>query len=291
MDIIRFYLFYQFFLFFILFLINCYLLAQKFTFISFIILAATMFSSFNISLHFDFFSKQQIIFLSIITIISCIIICHDISVIKNICTIVIPIILILMLSICFSNFNIPQNTVVLNIILLPYNTITYVCRNIFLSYFVICKSSKGFTEKQCKQVSFFTSLILCCVLSIVLVIEINPDLVLSSMPLLDLAQNSILYYPYLIGLLFAVFTTLISTLVTLKSFFHFRSNFLNALCPTLICVLLSFIKFDYFVVYLYPIIGIFGFYLLYYLMSFDVFFQNSNKNIHKASKQTKNKRT
>ena len=67
------------------------------------------------------------------------------------------------------------------------------------------------------------------------IIEINQNIVLSSMPLLELAQNTILYYPYLIGLLFAVFTTLISTLVTLKSFFNTKYNFLNALLPTLIC--------------------------------------------------------
>ncbi len=261
-----------------------------FTFISFIILSSTMISAILTAFNIKMYSFMHILTIIFIIIISCIAIYKDISFIKNLCTIIVPIILILMIVVCFVNIKQPSNMLLSNIILLPYNVLTYVCRNVFLSYFVIAKSSYGLKSKKCKQISLITSIILCFIMAFVIYIELgNTDYLTSSMPLLYLSQKyNVLYILYLIVLQFAIFTTLISTLLTLKSFFNFKHKIFNVIVPTIICAILSFISFDYFVIYLYPIIGIFGFYLIFYLMPFNFSFQNSNQNIHKASQEAQN---
>ena len=261
-----------------------------FTFISFIILSSTMMSAIPTAFNIKMFSFIHIVCIVFITIISCIAIYKDISFIKNLCTIIVPFILILMVAVCFVNIKHPSNILFSNIILLPYNVLTYVCRNIFLSYFVIAKSSYGLNAKECKQISIITSIILCFIMAFVIFVELsNADYITLSMPLLALSQKyNVLYILYLIILQFAIFTTLFSTLLTLKSFFNFKHKIFNVVIPTLICAILSFLSFDYFVIYLYPIIGVFGFYLIYYLSSFNFSFQNSNQNIHKASQKTQN---
>ena len=189
------------------------------------------------------------------------------------------------------DFDIQSNSVLNhNIVLVPYNMLNYVCRNIFLSYFVISNSSYKLSQKQCKLVSLLASLILCSLMFIVIIVEIsNPHILTLSMPLLELSQCSdVLGVFYLVVLLFAIVTTLISALVTLKSFFNFKHKFLNVLAPTIICALLSMISFDYFVEYLYPVIGMLGAYLLLVLFFPNFFLQNSNKEIHDTSEQTKN---
>ena len=261
-----------------------------FTFISFIILSSTMISAINTSFNIRPYSLLHFATILIIIIISCIAIYKDLHFIKNMCTIIVPFILFLMIIVCLINLNSPSNVLLSNIILLPYNVITYVCRNIFLSYFVVAKSSYGLNKHQCKQISFATALILCLIMTVVIFTELcNINIINSNMPLLDLSKtSSVLYAVYLIVLQFAIFTTLISTLLTLKTFFNFKSKLLDAIIPTIICACLSFISFNYFVVYLYPVIGILGFYLIYYLMSSNLSFQDSNQDIHKASQKTQN---
>ena len=268
-------------------------LINLFSFISFIILSSTMISAIPTALNFKLFSIELIVTLLFITIIMCIVLYYDISSIMDICTFAIPIILTILTIVCFCNVSNIIIIEVSNIVLLPYSIISDVCRNVFLSYFIISKSSYGLTKKQCKQISFFSSLILCGFTSLIITTLLsNPYVFNSSMPLLSLsANNQILYIFFFVCLLFAVLTTLISTLFTLKSFFNFKIKALNNIVPVFICIILSVIKFDYFIAYLYPIIGMFGFYLIFYLISFNSPFQNSNKNIHQTSNNAKNNRT
>lgn len=264
------------------------LIIKAFTFIAFVILSSTMFSAIPSAFNFSTFTIEHFITIVATTIIVCITINKDDSFIKTLCTLIVPIIIILMVAVCLININDTTNISTGNFVLLPYNAICYVCRNIFLSYFVIAKSSYGLTSKQCKQISFFTSLILCCLMAVVIFVELgNPEILSSSMPLLSLAEKSgILYYIYLIVMQLAVFTTLISSLVTLKSFFHFKCKILNIIVPTLICASLSFISFDYFIIYLYPVIGMLGLYLIFYLAFPNFFLQNTNEKVHNTSKKT-----
>ena len=180
-----------------------------------------------------------------------------------------------------------------NIILMPYNAINYVCRNVFLSYFVIAKSSFGLNTKQCKRVGFFSSAILCIVMMFIITCELcNHKALGYSMPLLFLAgKNNVLYIIYFCCIQVAILTTLFSTLVTLKFFFNFKKKSMNTVLPILICITLSLIKFDTFVGTLYPIVGILGFYFCYVLMFSNLSFQNSNKHIHNASDKAQDKST
>ena len=250
-----------------------------------------MFSGITTSLNLTEISIKYIIVLSIIVILVSLIVHKDIQSITNLCSITIPIIIFTIILVSTTNISFPLNHILTsNIVILPYNIITYVCRNIFLSYFVIAKSSYGLTQKQCKKISILTSLILCILISVIITTELsNVGIIDFSMPYLNLAQkNTFIYIIYFICLQFAIITTLTSTLVTLKSFFNFKNDYLNTLVPSVICAIVSFVKFDIFVAYLYPIIGIFGFYLIYYLVPLEFSFQSTNNNIHQTCNNTKN---
>ena len=264
-----------------------------FTFVSFVILSSTMFSAIPSALGFEHLGVNKILITLAISFALCFVISKDIGVMQTICLFVVPIILIMILFVCFQNFATPKSGLIFDIVLVPYNALNYVCRNMFLSYFVISKSSFDMTQKQCKQVSFFASLLLCAFMAIEILVELgNPQILSTQMPMLYLAKSSnILHTLYLIVLQFAIITTLISALVTLKSFFNFKNKISNIILPIALCASLSMIRFDYFVEYLYPIIGMMGFYLIVVLMFPNFLFQNSNKQIHKTSQNTKDKCT
>ncbi len=264
-----------------------------FTFLSFIILSSTMISAINTSFNVEWLSARHLFNLAILLVVCCIVLHYDISSLLNICGFLFPIVLGVLTIVCFSNFGTPTNIVLSNIILMPYNAINYVCRNVFLSYFVIAKSSFGLNTKQCKRVGFFSSAILCIVMMFIITCELcNHKALGYSMPLLFLAgKNNVLYIIYFCCIQVAILTTLFSTLVTLKFFFNFKKKSMNTVLPILICITLSLIKFDTFVGTLYPIVGILGFYFCYVLMFSNLSFQNSNKHIHNASDKAQDKST
>lgn len=266
---------------------------KLFTFLSFIILSSTMISAINTSFNVEWLSPKHFLNLALLLVISCIVLHYDISSLLNICGLLLPVVLCVLILICFVNFNAPQNITLGNVILMPYNALNYICRNIFLSYFVISKSSYGLNEKQCKRVGFFSSLILCIIMILIITCELGNFKSLGfAMPLLFLAsKNNVLYIIYFCCIHVAILTTLFSTLLSLKSFFNFKTKAINNILPILICIVLSLIKFETFVTILYPIIGLLGFYFCYVLAFSNFSFQDSNKHIHKASDKTQNKST
>lgn len=266
---------------------------KVFTFLSFIILSSTMISAINTSFNVEWFSPKHFLNLALLLVISCIVLHYDISSLLNICGFLLPMVLCVLIIVCFANFNSPTNIILNSIVLMPYNALNYVCRNVFLSYFVIAKSSFGLNTKQCKRIGFFASVILCLVMIFIITCELcNHKALDYPMPLLFLAsKNNILYIIYFCCIQVAILTTLFSTLVTLKSFFHFKKNITNIILPILICIVLSLIKFDTFVSILYPIVGILGFYFCYALTFSNLSLQNPNKHIHNACNKTQNKST
>jgi uncharacterized membrane protein YkvI len=167
--------------------------------------------------------------------------------------------------------------------------LSYVCNNVFISHYVILETSKDINIKQAKHISFACSLILCVLISICIVFEINnPDICQLEMPLLEISKNisPAFYNVFCILMCYCIFSTLFSTLVGMIQFFNFKYKVLNIIFPTLLCFIISLFGFSNFVVYIYPLIGIIGFVMLYRLIStkqsmFKLSFQNSNKNIHK----------
>lgn len=267
-------------------------LIKIFTFISFIILSSTMISAINTSLCFENFSIEHLLCLFCVFIICCLVLFYDISSLLNICGIFLPIVILIVFIFCVCNINSPVNIVQSNLVFMPYNAINYVCRNVFLSYFVITKSATNLSKKQCKTIGFFSALILCVLMVVMITCELsNYKTMSSSMPLFVIAgQNNFLYITYFCCMLLAILTTLFSTLLSLKSFFNFKTKSMNILVPVVICIMLSLIKFDTFVNFFYPIIGVLGFYFAFYLTFFNSSFQNSNKNIHPTSNKTKYER-
>ncbi len=263
-------------------------LIKFFTFISFVIISSTMISGLRESLEISSVF-YEILFIIIVIFSLFFLINKNLKYLNIICMITIPITIIIICIICFSNFDGLHNTILSNIILLPYNSITYVTRNVFLSYFVISSSAFRLTDKQCKQISFWTSVILCVIMTVMIFAGLsNPETISDSIPMLSLAQShNLLYILYAVLIEFAIITTLISTTITVKSFFNFKYKILNSIFTVVLCAVCSFVKFDFLIKYFYPVIGIFGAYLILFLMFPNLFFQNTNKKIHDASKNTK----
>lgn len=264
-------------------------LIKIFTFISFLIISSTMISGLRESLEISSVI-WEFVFIILTIILLSFFINKNLKYLNLICMITIPVTLIIICAICFNSYDFLENTLISNIVFLPYNTITYVTRNVFLCYFVISSSSYEMTQKQCKRISLFSSLTLCLIMAVMICAGLcNPDTLSDSIPMLSLTQNfDVLNVIYTILIEFAIITTLISTTITLKSFFHFKNGIVNTLCTVILCAVCSYIKFDYLIKYFYPLIGIFGAYLILFLMFSNSFLQNSDKKIHDASQNTKN---
>ncbi len=263
-------------------------LIKIFTFISFSIISSTMISGLKQSLEISSM-LFEIFFTIIISILLCFLINKNLKYLNLICMITIPITIVIILIICFSSFDGINNAIVSHIVLLPYNAITYVTRNVFLCYFVISSSAYNLTKNQCKKISFWTSFILCLLMAVMILAGLcNQQTISDSIPMLSLAQShDALYMIYSILIEFAIITTLISTTITVKSFFNFKSKILNCICAVVVCVICSFVQFDYLIKYFYPIIGILGGYLVLFLMFPNFFLQKSNKEVHYTGKDTK----
>ncbi len=264
-------------------------LVKIFTFISFIIISSTMISGLRQSLEVSTFIFD-FIFTIIIILFLFFLIDKNLKYLNIICMATIPITLIIITIICFINFNGLDNVVTSYIVLLPYNSVTYVTRNVFLCYFVISSSSYQLSRSQCKLISFLSSFVLCTIMAVMIFSGLaNPTIISDSIPMLSLAKNhDVLYIIYAVLIEFAIMTTLISTTITVKSFFHFRTKILNSICAVILCTTCSFFEFDLLIKYFYPIIGIFGAYLILFLMFPNLFLQNPNKEVHNTSKNTKN---
>lgn len=234
-----------------------------FTFLTFLILSAAMFSGiYNLFLiYFNFLNKYFLIFLCVIlTYFLSFVNIKTFSLISNI---IVPIIIVLMCINCGS--------IVLNLdcftiqpsfsfiaIILPF---LYAFQNVFLSSFVIVKSAKTLSKSSCFFVSLISSTILTLLLLLGCLALLKCPMPYSSLPFVETANSLGKTFGIFYGVVmfFAVITTYITTLTTLQEFFGGKKFYNKKIFMIILVCVLGLFDFKVFVKNLYPIIGIIGF--------------------------------
>lgn len=220
------------------------------------------------------------------------------AILKKINAILIPILIVLIFVLCIKGIiqNYQSNFTydVENPFLMFFNPIIYACQGLALAYYILIKTGENMKKNEIKICSFLVSLILCVMQSlIIIVVNLNPELLNSVMPMLSLAF--LVGFPfdivYLVLLFIAVLTTLFASSRSLYAIaiLKIKNPKLCAFLCLLLGFILSFFGFDKIIKYLYPIIGVIGFYILIMLI-YQLFFVNRfkfvNGKIHKWSKDT-----
>lgn len=266
-------------------------------FFIYLIFTSAMFAGiFHIGQNFNNYFGYFLLLFSFI--LSYILLLKPFSILKKINSILIPILIVLMLVLCVFgifngssvNFNIQLN----NSFLMFFNPIIYACQGLAIAYYILVKAGENLTKKQVKNSSFFVALTLCFVQSlIIVVVNINPTLLNSAMPMLSLAFA--MGFPfdalYFVLLYIAILTTLLSTSRSLFSLvaLKIKNSKVCAFVVLLLALILSFFGFDKIVNYFYPIIGMIGCYVVCKFV-FHLFFENRFKfvdsKIHKRGKDT-----
>ena len=242
----------------------------------------------------DFLSA---LFLAIAFILGYFLLLKPINFLKIFNAFLVPSLLVLILLTCLTGlFTFGVNSYhiieIKNAFLMMFNPIIYACQGLALAYFILVKAGENLTEKQIKISAFASSLILCTLQTLaILVFCFNPELLTKTMPIVSLATK--LGFPYdiiYISVLFvAILTTLFASSRSLNEIVSMKiNNKYEAGFVTLFSALIfSLLGFDKIIEYLYPIIGCIGFYLLFtltYKSSFVKGFEFTDKKIHKGSK-------
>ncbi len=214
-------------------------------------------------------------------------------------SILIPILVILILITCIkalgtfehssTSFLLQQNN-----FLLIFSPIIYACQGLALAYFILVKAGEGLSNKQIKGSALISSIVLCTLQSLAIVVfSLNPELMHSPMPLVSAAIKIGMPYDliYIITLFIAIVTTLLATsrglneMVSIKIKSKSASGFLTLL----LSLLVSMFGFDKIIEWFYPIIGVIGFVILMLVLNklfFVNFFNFANKKIHNPRKNT-----
>lgn len=147
-----------------------------------------------------------------------------------------------------------------------FKTILFAILYVFMNFMQIkplIETSKIRLEnkKKCLIFSFIFSLVLTMILlTIIIVLKSNVDLISLKMPLLFYFSKESVFIKNLFcfGLLFSLISTLLSSLISvtkkLKNVLHFN-KFALTLVSFIICYLLGFIDFNFYVSIIYPILG------------------------------------
>lgn len=216
------------------------------------------------------------------------------EILKKINAVLIPVLIVLIFISCICGVVLfPQSNLTFEInngFLLFFNPIIYACQGLVLTYYVLVKTGENLSGKEIKVTAFLTALILCAMQSFIIVVtNLKPELLNSSMPMLSLAVQ--IGFPldiiYLIVLFVAILTTLFVTSRSLAEItsLKIKNAGLSAFLSLFLALILSFFGFDIIIGYLYPLIGIIGFYMLFSLICKSFFvngFKFVNGKIHKS---------
>ena len=172
----------------------------------------------------------------------------------------------------------------------------YVFMNLLLSAGVLVRVN-GLSTKQIIISSLISSTVIALLMA--LIAAVLPNAEGQSMPLVSIAGDGLIYYLFIISLIIAIFTTLLSALSPLRSWagIMLGDNDLGALAALIVAGLTACIGFETVVGFFYPIIGIIGIvyiifavvYLIRKSSFFDkYFFNKSDRTVHKRGKHAKN---
>ena len=186
------------------------------------------------------------------------------------------------------------STDVSTVSILIFSSISYCCCNLVTASKVIFDLGKSLSQKQASYVAFFSSLVLSIIIFVIIIsILINDEMILfADLPLVFLAN--MISKPVGIGftviILACIITTLFATQYSfinlLQEKFEKRKRFLYYIISILTFFFISLIGFGEIIKYLYPIIGAFGFVMIFFFknLTFKSCFNSTNYKIHSSRK-------
>ena len=184
--------------------------------------------------------------------------------------------------------------------LLGLSCVSYCCCNLVTSNRILFDVGFKLNKRQTKIVSFVVGGILTIIIGLIIasILVIDKAILYADLPLV--------YMAYLIGnpagicfsfvMILSIVTTLLTTQYSFVEIAFSRVKKIKKAVLTfgsgLLFFLISLIGFGDIVKYFYPIIGAFGFVMMFYLrdLSFKVGFNSSNNKVHQTRKKTQNNR-
>jgi uncharacterized membrane protein YkvI len=274
-------------------------LSNIFVFIIYLIFTAAMFAGiFQIGQMFQS-DLLSYLLIAIIFAFAYIMLLKPFNFLAKINSVLIPISVVLIITTCvkaLTTFEHSSNSLFLmqNNFLLTFSPVIYTCQGLALAYFIMVKAGEEMSRKQIKQSALFSSVLLCIlqILAIVL-FSLNPELMNSPMPLVSAAIKIGMPYDfiYILTLFIAIVTTLLATsrglheIVTIKVKNKSTSGFVSLI----LALIFSLFGFDKIIEWFYPVIGAIGFviFVLVLRKSFFVnFFNFANNKVHNSRKNT-----
>lgn len=260
-----------------------------FTFFTFLILNSAMFSGF-LNIIKIYFPNFNTIFAIFICILFTILLSNiNLKLFTYLSFIIVPFMIILMIindcKILQLTSNISKSMLSIISILMP---VLYVFQNVFLSSFVIVKSAKDLSNRQCVLTAILTSSVICFLIGLSCIALLKSDYGMSEIPFAEsaLSINSTFGYIYGLVLVCAIITTCISTLTTFKEFFNGKKFYENQFVMISLIVILGLFDFSFIVAYLYPIIGCIGF--VYIVFCYRYLHNEKYKRRYQVSPKLKN---
>lgn len=237
----------------------------------FLISSGAMFAGGVEVLSNNFIDISPIFFYAFIFIFSYIVLRFGFNGLVKINFFVIPIIVILLViyslySTIFPITNIPYLPSSESVYILPLSIVVYVFANILLSYFILTEAGQGLSEKQIQKTAFLASLIICFVIMICIFCLVKNGAVVMDavMPFIVLTLRLGDPFPILFTavLFLGIITSLFSCLHTISSPFEKKFGKKTPLYTCIIVLLISILGFENIVNFCYPIIGVFGIFIV-----------------------------
>lgn len=274
-----------------------------FSFVIFIVVGSAMLAGANSLLSKYVYDFSFPLWSLILIIISTLVCLFGIKGLLNLSIYLVPVMIFGIIFVCIkgttvSTLSAPAfSTDLPNLILLSLSTISYCCCNFVTANKVLFESGNKLTKNQIIAVSVVSALILSLLIGILIIsILINDEMILfSTMPLVYL--SFLISNP--VGILFSIvlFLSIITTLFTsqyslseiLKSKLKKRKKLLSSLISMGIIFVVSLLGFDDIIKYVYPLIGAFGFSMVFFLknLSLKPCLNSAHNEIHSTSENAK----
>lgn len=257
--------------------------------IIFAVYGSAMFAGCVEVLSNNFLAVPQIVFSLIVFVLSFFVLKFGLKGLVKVNFVIIPIIVILLIIYSLYSIFVPITTVPYipsnsQVYVLPMSIIMYVFGNILLSYFILSEAGYGLTKKQIQHTSFWASTIICFSLLICIIcLIVNGTVVMdATMPFVVLTLRLGEPFPliFMTILFLGIITSLFGCLHTVNLAFEDKIGKRFApLVITGIVFVLSLIGFENIVNYCYPIIGLFGVFIVGKILIFSN--HKAKSSIHK----------
>lgn len=236
----------------------------------------------------------------ILILISSFVCIFGIKALLNLSIYLVPVVILGIIYVCIKGATISTlspptfSTDISTVSILTLSSISYCCCNLVTASKVIFDLGKTLTRKQATHVALYSALILSVIIGTIIVsILINDKMILfADLPLVFLAN--IISKPVGIGftvlILASIITTLFATQYSFINLLHEKMNKRKKILPFMISIILFFtvslFGFGDIIKYFYPLIGAFGFVMIFLLrnLTFKPCLNSTNNKVHSSRK-------